>query len=138
MRPIYESAFDKQREDNVRRYIADNYACIYMKTAELAGVDGYLHYPDMNLAALVEIKCRNNSYNKYPTYMLGANKWRNGLTMAKEKNVPFMLVVSFTDGIYITKMKDNYEIKQGGRYDRGDSMDVEDCIYIPMSDFRKM
>jgi hypothetical protein len=35
-------------------------------------------------------------------------------------------------------MKDNYEIKQGGRYDRGDSMDVEDCIYIPMSDFRKM
>lgn len=138
MRPIYETSADRQREDDVRRYISDNYACIYMKTAVLAGVDGYLYYPDQRLAAIVEIKCRKNAYNKYPTYMISANKWRNGLQLAKEKEVPFMLVVSFTDGVYVTKMKDSYEIKQGGRYDRGDSMDVEDCIYIPMSDFRKM
>jgi hypothetical protein len=109
-----------------------------MKTAELAGVDGYLYYPDMKLAAIVEIKTRRNNYNKYPTYMLSANKWRNGLALSKEKGVPFMLVVSFLDGIYVTKMKQEYDIRQGGRYDRGDAMDVEDCVYIPMSDFRRM
>jgi len=138
MRPIYETPADKQREDEVRRYISESYSCVYMKTAELAGVDGYLYYPDMKLAAIVEIKTRRNNYNKYPTYMLSANKWRNGLALSKEKGVPFMLVVSFLDGIYVTKMKQEYDIRQGGRYDRGDAMDVEDCVYIPMSDFRRM
>lgn len=138
MRPIYETAQDRQREDGVREYISNNYACTYIKSDRLATVDGYLYSPKQELVAVVEIKCRNNTHNKYPTYMISAVKWRNGLQLAKDRGVIFLLVVSFTDGIYVTKVKDSYEIKQGGRYDRGDFKDIEDCIYIPMSDFREM
>ena len=138
MRPIYETAQDRQREDGVREYISNNYACTYIKSDRLATVDGYLYNPDQDLTAVVEIKCRNNAHNKYLTYMISAVKWRNGLQLAKDRGVIFLLVVSFTDGIYVTKVKDSYEIKQGGRYDRGDSKDIENCVYIPMSDFREM
>ena len=138
MRPIYETAQDRQREDGVREYISNNYACTYIKSDRLATVDGYLYNPDQDLIAVVEIKCRNNAHNKYPTYMISAVKWRNGLQLAKDRGVIFLLVVSFIDGVYATKVKDFYEIKQGGRYDRGDSKDIENCVYIPMSDFREM
>jgi hypothetical protein len=138
MRPIYETAQDRQREDDVREYISNNYACTYIKSDRLAIVDGYLYSPDQDLIAVVEIKCRNNAHNKYPTYMISAVKWYNGLQLAKDRGVIFLLVVSFTDGVYVTKVKDSYEIKRGGRYDRGDSKDIENCVYIPMSDFREM
>jgi len=138
MRPIYETAQDRQREDGVREYISSSYACTYIKSDRLAVVDGYLFNHKQELVAVVEIKCRNNTHNKYPTYMISAVKWRNGLQLAKDRGVIFLLVVSFTDGIYVTKVKDSYEVKQGGRYDRGDFKDIEDCIYIPMSNFREM
>lgn len=70
--------------------------------------------------------------------MLSANKWRKGLELAKAKKVPFMLVVEFTDGVFAAKLKDDYPISKGGRRDRNDAMDVEDCIYIPMSEFKKV
>jgi hypothetical protein len=138
MRPVYETVADRLREGDVREYIMDKYECNYVQSGRLAIVDGYLHRTNGDLVAVVEIKCRNNAYNKYPTYMISANKWRNGLRLADDHGVIFLLVVGFTDGIYVTKMKENYEVKRGGRYDRGDSMDVEDCVYIPMSDFRRM
>jgi hypothetical protein len=44
--------------------------------------------------------------------------------------------VKFVDGIFMTVVEDDYEIRSGGRYDRNDLMDVENCVYIPMNKFR--
>jgi hypothetical protein len=138
MRPIYETAQDKQREDDVRRYLVSEYKSEYRKTPDLYAVDGLWYDPDGVLCAVVEIKTRNNAHNKYPTYMLSAQKWRKGLAIAENYNVPFMLIVKFINGIYGVRLKKDYEIKVGGRFDRGDSKDVEECIYVPLADFRKM
>lgn len=138
IRPIYETAQDKQREDAVRHYLVTEYKSHYTKTPDLYAVDGLWYDPDNVLSAVVEIKTRKNDHDKYPTYMLSASKWRKGLDIAKEYGVPFMLVVQFTDGIYGVRLKKDYEIKVGGRFDRGDAKDVEECIYIPLTDFKKL
>jgi hypothetical protein len=137
MRPIYETSLDRAREQAVRDYLMQKYACAYTPSEKLAPFDGYLRKPDGALAAIIEIKTRKNNKNKYPTYMLSANKWEVGRRVADNLGVPFLLVVQFTDGVYVTKLKANYPISQGGRYDRNDARDVEPCIFIPMSDFRE-
>ena len=138
MRPIYETANDRQREDEVRQYLVEKYKCNYKKTAVLSGVDGYLYYPDDRLAAVVEIKCRNNAHDKYPTYMISASKWRNAQVLAKDDGIPFILVVRFTDGVYAIKGNKDHPTAKGGRYDRGDAQDVEECMYIPLEQFKKI
>ena len=79
-----------------------------------------------------------NAKNKAPTYMLSAQKWRKGLEIAAESGVPFMLIVEFTDGIYGARLRKDYPISIGGRFDRGDAKDIEECIYIPLIEFKKM
>lgn len=138
MRKIYETELDRQKEAKVRQHLATAWNCDYKESPELSSVDCKLLNPDGSVAALVEIKTRTNASTKYPTYMLSAHKWRNALHMANEYRVPFMLVVQFTDGIYAAKIRTDYQIAKGGRTDRNDAMDIEDCIYIPMSDFRKV
>jgi len=138
MRKIYETEADRQKEARVRQYLATAWDCDYEESPELSFVDCKLTNSDGVVAALVEIKTRTNASTKYPTYMLSAHKWRNALHMANEYRVPFMLVVQFTDGIYAAKIRNDYEIAKGGRTDRNDLMDIEDCVFIPMSDFRKV
>jgi hypothetical protein len=70
--------------------------------------------------------------------MLSSYKWRNGLYRAKTLGVPFMLVVKFADGVFYTIVDDAYEIGRGGRYDRNDRFDSEECVFIPMDTFRPL
>lgn len=138
MRRRYETDIDRQKEAVVIKHLVTAWDCDYLEAPELSFVDCKLTNPDGSVAALVEIKTRNNASTKYPTYMLSAHKWRNALHMANEYRVPFMLVVQFTDGIYAAKIRSDYQIAKGGRTDRNDLMDIEDCVFIPMSDFRKV
>jgi len=137
MRPIYETSADRARENVVRQYLESKYACLYTPAEPLSPFDGVLKYPDGTVAAIVEIKTRKNTKNKYPTYMLSAAKWESGRKVAEDLGVPFLLIVRFTDGVYVTKLKKEYPINQGGRYDRNDAQDVEPCVFIPMTDFRE-
>ena len=139
MRKIYETQDDRVRQDEVRQYLEGIWNCVYVQAPTLSHIDGMLYNQDQTtLQALVEIKTRRNASNKYPTYMLSANKWRAVVELSKYHSVPFLLIVKFTDGMYAAKLKDDYPVHQGGRYDRGDAMDVENCIYIPMKEFKKI
>jgi Holliday junction resolvase-like predicted endonuclease len=136
MRKIYESELDRQNEAKVAEYLEQVWNCKFKKTVDLECIDGVVFTSDKKLAALIEIKKRNNASNKYPTYMISAQKWRNAMELVNKYEVPCMLVVEFTNGIFATKLKNDYVIQAGGRFDRGDAKDIEECAYIPMSDFR--
>lgn len=138
MRKIYETDRDRENQLRVSKYLEKTWDCVFKKAVDLAAVDGAIFTADKKLAALIEIKTRRNPSDRYPTYMLSAHKWRRGLDLANKYQVPLMLVVEFTNGVYATKLKNDYTISKGGRLDRGDSMDIENCIYIPMNEFRKV
>jgi hypothetical protein len=60
------------------------------------------------------------------------------LELASALKVPALLLVQFTDILMIAKMEDTYESSKGGRTDRGDALDVEECVYIPMKKFKQL
>ena len=137
-RPVYETEADRERERAVQQYIIGKVDCLWEEAPPRDCIDGYLRHPSGDLAAVVEIKIRTNRSTTYDTYMLSAYKWRNGLYRAKTMNVPFMLVVKFIDGVYYTVVEDKYPTSLGGRYDRADRFDAEECAYIPMDKFRPL
>ena len=138
LRPIYETDQDRGREREVHRYLESKLGCVFSTADTLANVDGFLCTEDGELSAVVEIKTRRNPKDKYPTYMLSAAKWRNGLEIGKIYAIPFVLIVKFTDGVYAVALSDKYKSSHGGRYDRGDAKDIEECIYIPIDKFHKV
>ena len=117
MRPIYETKQDKRNEVVVAKY-----------TLLAHG----------RPRALVEIKVRTNTSSTYATYMISAVKVDAIINTAKEQGLIPFLVVKFTDGIFITKLVEDFKRGLGGRYDRGDTRDIEECMYIPMNKFKKL
>ena len=137
MRPIYETEQDKRNEIVVAKYITEKYGGTYVPSEGLAPFDGTLLTYGCP-RALVEIKVRTNTSSTYATYMIGATKVDAIITTAKEQGLIPFLIVKFTDGIFITKLADNFKRGLGGRYDRGDTKDIEECMYIPMNKFKKL
>jgi hypothetical protein len=66
--------------------------------------------------SFVELKSRRGELNKYPDTMIGLNK----IKKASRTSLPVYFVFYFTDGLYYWKYKEGeYEIRDGGRVDRG-------------------
>ena len=134
MRPVYESEFDRSNERYIKDYLESNGKYTYEKSEPFAPIDGLLLRDGKHIAN-VEVKTRTNAKDKYPTYMISANKVGNILRVSRESKVIPLLIVKFTDGVFAVVLKDGYELRQGGRQDRGDSYDMETCIYIPITEF---
>ena len=77
----------------------------------------------------IELKSRNNNYDKYPTTMIGINKVLRASSL--NENVYFFFC--FNDGLYYWLYDKDYEfeIKRGGRFDRG-RPELYDYAYIPI------
>ena len=77
----------------------------------------------------IELKSRNNNYDKYPTTMIGINKVLRASSL--NENVYFFFW--FIDGLYYWLYDKDYEfeIKHGGRFDRG-RPELNDYAYIPI------
>jgi hypothetical protein len=77
----------------------------------------------------IELKSRNNNYDKYPTTMIGINKVLRASSL--NENVYFFFW--FVDGLYYWLYDKDYEfeIKRSGRFDRG-RPELNDYAYIPI------
>lgn len=82
-----------------------------------------------------ELKTRRNKHNTYPDTMVGANK----LKFAKEHTEnKYVFLFNFTDGLYYHNwdINKNYDIKMGGRCDRGRA-EINEYFYIKVNDLLK-
>lgn len=136
-RPIYESQQDRDNELTVQKQIETWASCILKKLPYNRYID-WEAYRQGVMVALVEFKQRRNPRRQYPTYMVSLAKWNNGIRMSKEADVPFLLCVKWTDGLHFILVNEHTPITTGtgGRYDRGDSADVEQMAYIDTSLFK--
>lgn len=121
-----EYEFGKQSElDNLTnlRKLNPNLKEIKNKFAPFDFVD------DTN-TVYVELKTRRNKRNQYPTTMVPESKIKKIVV-----GNTYYFAFKFTDGLYYIKYDkeifDSFEIKQGGRYDRG-RPEVENYCYIPV------
>ncbi len=139
MRPVYETQSDRDGEREIVIQICDAWSCVAEKGRHLGFVDYYLYKPKTNLIAVIEIKNRKSlSLNRFSSYMISKTKITNGLNIANELAVPYLLVVNFAESLMFAEIKKGYKFKEsmGGRKDRGDPNDIEEVVFIPISLFK--
>ena len=138
MRPIYESANDRRRQDDAIRALALATASEAVATPRLAGWD-YEMQRNGKCMALVEVKCRTCRSDTYPTYMLALHKAHRLRQASSDRNVRGVLLVAWTDRIGWLRL-DGMDVKSwivtiGGRTDRSDPADVEMVVEFPIHQF---
>ena len=86
---------------------------------------------------VIEVKKRGNNYSKYPTTMIGYNKYIKSRDYFKN-GYKVMYFFIFTDGIYyFDYLGQEFIPKKGGRYDRGYN-EIKNYIYINIKDLKKI
>jgi hypothetical protein len=135
-RPKYESAADRGNQHYVLSKLGRAFGLeAEVPTEEYAFYDGLFSFEDRK--CVVEIKVRKNERSRYPTYMLSKRKYDSlcGLT---SQNIDALLAVQWTDQLGVIQLPAEHTISTGGRYDRGDPMDVEQVVLIPVTKFKRV
>jgi hypothetical protein len=132
-RPIYESDADRSNQAGVVAKLEQAFGlpAITPKSA-LAPFDAafrFTHNP-----CVVEVKVRRNTRARYPTYMLSEAKY-NALCAFGDRGINALLAVQWTDQLGVVQLPVEHTVTTGGRYDRGDSRDVERVVLIPTDAF---
>ncbi len=132
-RPIYESDADRSNQAGVVAKLEQAFGlpAITPKSA-LAPFDAafrFTHNP-----CVVEVKVRRNTRARYPTYMLSEAKY-NALCAFGDRGINSLLAVQWTDQLGVVQLPVEHTVTIGGRYDRGDSRDVERVVLIPTDAF---
>jgi hypothetical protein len=86
----------------------------------------------------VELKTRTNTKDKYPTTMIPLSKVK---IAESNPDKTYYFAFKFVDGIYYIQYKkdvfDTYEVKEGGRWDRG-RPELNQYCYIPVADLTNL
>lgn len=124
---------DSESVSKVKDLLDTKYSTDFKRTKEFSVFD----LRDETLKIFAEVKKRNNTKDKYPTTMVGENKFLK----AKEyydKGYDILFCFEFTDGIYYYEFCDEkLEKKLGGRRDR-DRPEFKNYIYIPITKLKKL
>jgi hypothetical protein len=142
MRLLYETQEDLDSEMGVAMHLSKTWKCEMSKLPIRYHLD-FVAKRGKIAVAFCEIKVRSYSMNKIGNmggYMLSLGKWSSAKQMCEASGLPFILVVKTTDGIWyvtIESFKPDSVIVNG-RSDRGDWQDIEPCVLINHSRFKKL
>lgn len=136
MRTAYENANNLIEEIQIIRHFCEIKKQSYYKTRKFESVDFAL-LQNEKVSGWAEVKRRYNSSNKYSTLAISADKIAAGKIKSIATNRPYFLIIGWDDclGYIEIKPEDEFEIKIGGRRDRGDDADTEPMIHIPINFF---
>ena len=127
-RPVYENKEDSKREADVAKILEKSWKCDLIKMPPKSPFD-YAAKRGKLIEAIVEIKTRTNTFQKYPTYMISAEKVCACMQRSIYLRVPFYLVVQFTDATMFWAAKTiDFTVEVGGRTDKGDIQDPNWCV----------
>jgi hypothetical protein len=92
------------------------------------------------ITSWVEVECRKNPFNQYPTLAIIITKLMAGLAFENKTGLPFFLVVHWPDFLGYIRIKSlsEFKILKGGKTDRNDNADVEPMVHIPIQMFKKL
>jgi hypothetical protein len=145
IRPIYETAADRQNERLIKTFFEDRWGCEADKLKISCEVD-YSLTKDGKIVGVMEIKCRTYNYKTLDGWgglILSANKWQAAKRWKETHGIAFFLALGLLDGIFLLRIKANEEwpalrLITAGRRDRNDPQDIEPCVLIPMGLFKRM
>jgi len=140
-RPRNETPEDLAREDAARVLLCDKWQCKLMKLDDSLYRCDWALIRNNGLLGWGEYKYRGpTAWGEYNTVLLSVSKWVYMKQLAQQTNKPFFLVFEWGDQIVYGKWPPNtgmgYDIRWGGRTDRGQTGDEEPVIMIPNTEFK--
>jgi len=124
---------DSSSVSKVKDILDTKYSTDFKRTKEFSVFD----LRDDNTKIMAEVKKRNNTKDKYPTTMVGENKFLKAKEYY-ERGYEVLFCFEFTDGIYYYEYcKEKLETKLGGRRDR-DRPEFKNYVYIPVSKLKRL
>ena len=138
-RMMYETKEHLKAERKSADIIEGKWSCLLKKLSYKLIVDFAVVRNDI-ICGWIEIKNRNITFNHSNKYMISMHKINQARDLSDKTDLPFILVVKFTDGIYFYKDKrEKHELKWGGRFaTQRDEQDLEPCYYIDTKLFREL
>lgn len=141
-RPLYETAENLKQEKAVADFASRKWGCSFAKLKKAYALD-YAIIRDKKVVSFAEIKCRKYSMEKLDSmggFMISLHKWIEAKNICQVSSVPFSLIIKTEDGVWLHKTEDfsNDGVIIGGRYDRGDSQDVEPVVLLKSDRFKKI
>jgi hypothetical protein len=137
---ILETQEDRDNESRVIEIFGDKIKAEVLKLMPPTKyVIDFLLHRDKVPVALAEVKCRDVSKDKYKDegLLISCHKIIHGLQLSAHLNVPFFMVVEWTDGIWCRRVihGEGFKVKIAGRTDRPNVKgDTEPCFLIPIDD----
>jgi hypothetical protein len=140
-RPLYETEDDQLNEAAALYLFCRRFDLTYKKIRVLSDyTPDATFWRDGRRVGVGEVKVRTNARGEYPTYLISKAKLDS--IWGRWHPTPFVLIVAWTDGTgWVTVDRnalDSWEVQRGGRTDRGDDLDIEDCYLIPIEQFRAL
>jgi hypothetical protein len=130
---VYFPNDDSCGVNSAKELIDNMFDCDLKRLKEFSSFD----LKDNIKKVIVEVKKRNNNYSKYPTTMIGENKYIRAYHYYK-KDYKVLFVFIFTDGTYYYNYSgEDIKPKIGGRRDRG-IKEYKNYIYIPIEKLKKI
>ena len=143
-RKTYETAEDRANEQRICNYISKAWKCDLKKSLPYRYVVDRGCFRDGLLMAWIEIKCRPKlKYQIMENYEIGLYKIMKGVELSYITDVPFFLVVQFSDKILYYKCDNSTitasNIGWGGRTKTGrDDQDQEPMLRINIGEFSSL
>lgn len=143
-RPRYATAQTEADQNALRDRFCKAYGMTWIKAPDNQRINTTLYKPKAAEGAVAfgEFRCRTNTHDTYPTYMLDRHTWGLLKLKCKTEGKPVVLVIGFADGDYYIKITPEL-VKAvvegvGGRHDRGDAKDIEPVVHIPIDMFKQV
>ena len=142
MRQLYETQDNLNSERDVATHLEKIWKCEMSKLPIRYHLD-FVAQRGKNAVAFCEVKVRTYSMEqigKMGGYMLSLGKWSSAKQMCEASGMPFILVVKTTDGIWyaIIQSFEPDNVIVNGRQDRNDWQDIEPCVLINQSRFKRI
>ena len=138
-RPTYETQKNRDAAYETAREL-EHKANVKVEIGPPLGRWDFILHRNNKPVAIADFKERHNTKDKYPTFFISEQRVQNLLKAAEERNLQPMLFVRWFDGLHWLSIGPDAHVKRdvGGRYDRGDSKDVEYMLHYWTRDFTKV
>lgn len=138
-RPLYETQKNRDSAYEAAKEIEHKTSAKVEMGPPMAHWDFIIHVKNKPVA-IADFKQRHNLREKYKTYFVSEKRIQNLLAESIERALKPVLFVRWTDGLHWLEIAPNAHVDRtvGGRYDRGDSADVEYMLHYWSKDFQRV
>lgn len=141
--PLYETSDDLGIERAIADRLQAAWHCSLRKLNPTSPID-FCAMRGKKVVAWVEIKRRKKTMEEIAGLggvMVNLEKMAAARDISQITNIPFMLVLGTTDGVYAARFIDEFapdDLTVCGRVDRNDPNDVETCAIYRAHRFREV